>query len=470
MRRTRRIIAAMMAAACLATAAPPPVHAAGIQDQMDSLFGSMSNTTAPGVWNTQRRGVFAGGQYTAKNRIMNENIISFVPPSFEAGCGGIDLFGGSFSFINAEQFVQLMRGVAANAAGYAFQLALGSMCQDCAAIIENLQKKIQQLNQFFGNSCQLAQGIVNDTLGAALKKQDTEASKISFTKGIGDIFESWTQTTGESPVTKAATNAPDAFKKRVQGNLVWRALKSKSVSSWFSGGDEAMLEAMMNVTGTVIVGEMKDAGDGKKQPEYTRLAGNKIRLKDLIDGTQGASVTMYRCDTKDEDGCLKPTTQSVPLKGFRKMLHEKLLDGSGGTLGLVYRIASNNGSLSAADRDFLAPRGYGLASLIFQQAKHGAAGAVALTEQAIPHLAFDMAVLMVEDMMKAVDAAVAVSDDPSTKELFNLLQQSKIDLRAEQQTMRGQIGDPTSIYQTHINILELTQKMRYSATGHSIRD
>ncbi len=54
-----------------------------------------------------------------------------VPPSFSAGCGGIDLFGGSFSFINMNQFVDLMRAVASNAAGYAFQLAINAMCPDC---------------------------------------------------------------------------------------------------------------------------------------------------------------------------------------------------------------------------------------------------------------------------------------------------------------------------------------------------
>lgn len=467
----RKIVAAVAIGACLTvTATPVQLQAAGLQSQMDSLFGAMSNTTAPGVWETQRRGVFAGGQFTAKNRIMNENLISFVPPSFEAGCGGIDLFGGSFSFINADQFVQLMRGIAANAAGYAFQLALGSMCQDCAGIIEQIQKKIQELNQFFGNSCQLAQGLVNDTLGAALKKQENEASKISFKKGIGDIFESWTASGGKGPPQQAAENAPDDFAQKVKGNIVWRALKKHAVSAWFTGGDEDMLEAMMNIAGTVIVGDLEDAGDGKKAPRYTPVTGSKISFKDIMEGTNGVPIKIMRCDTKAADGCLNLSSQPVVLKGFRKMISEKMLEGSGGTPGLVYRIASNQGSLTEADKAFLSPQRYHLASMIFRLAKQGQAGAVALAEQAIPHLAYEMAALMIEDMIKAVEAAATTSDEPHAKQLSDILKNSKESFRNEQRLMRGQIGDPTDVYRNYLVILDITRKVRYAATGNFGRE
>jgi len=111
--------------------------------------------------------------------------VSFVPPSFSAGCGGIDLFGGSFSFINMNQFVDLMRAVASNAAGYAFQLAINAMCPDCGNVMSDLQKEVQQLNQMFSNSCQLAQGLVNDAASVLPDKvqSDMKMSTISFSKG-----------------------------------------------------------------------------------------------------------------------------------------------------------------------------------------------------------------------------------------------------------------------------------------------
>lgn len=57
---------------------------ASLQQEMNQLFGSMTNTTAPGVFESQRRGVISGGSVVVRNRIMNENLVSMVPPSFQA--------------------------------------------------------------------------------------------------------------------------------------------------------------------------------------------------------------------------------------------------------------------------------------------------------------------------------------------------------------------------------------------------
>lgn len=139
---------------------------ADLEGEMGRLFDALVNVTQPTAHLGQRRGVLSAGSVVTRHRLMDPSLVSFVPPSFEAGCGGIDLFGGSFSFINLEQFTQLLRAIASNAAGYAFQLALTTMAPSAAEVIEQLQKKVQQLNQLFGSSCQLAQGLVNDTVEA----------------------------------------------------------------------------------------------------------------------------------------------------------------------------------------------------------------------------------------------------------------------------------------------------------------
>lgn len=84
-------------------------------------------------------------------------------------------------FHNMNQFVDLMRAVASNAAGYAFQLAIYAMCPDCGNVMSDLQKKVQQLNQMFFNSCQLAQGLVNDAASVLPDKvqSDMKMSTIS---------------------------------------------------------------------------------------------------------------------------------------------------------------------------------------------------------------------------------------------------------------------------------------------------
>ena len=188
---SRHAIATVMSLA-LAIAAGTSAQGAGpadgIDTQMQSLFNTMVNVTNPSANMGQRRGVFSGGSFVARNRIMNESIFNIVPPSFEAGCGGIDLFAGSFSYISGAQFQQLLRSIAANAPGYAFQVALENMCPDCMRQLSDLQKKLQALNQGFANSCQLAHGIVNDVASAFDLKHKDDTSLLGMAKGLGDVM------------------------------------------------------------------------------------------------------------------------------------------------------------------------------------------------------------------------------------------------------------------------------------------
>ena len=156
----------------VAAAALPVGVQANLSGQMDVMFDTLINVTDPTAHLGQRRGVLDGGSVVTRARIMNESLIQVVPPSLSAGCGGIDLFAGSFSFINADQFQDLLRAIAANAAGYAFEVALQNMCKTCADTMNYLQKVVQALNQGLGNSCQLAKGLVNagaDALNLAHK-------------------------------------------------------------------------------------------------------------------------------------------------------------------------------------------------------------------------------------------------------------------------------------------------------------
>ena len=98
---------------------------ASLNAELDKVFGSMSNVTEPGTFNSASRGVISGGRVVIKNKVMAApDLISMQLPSANGGCGGIDAFGGSFSFINSDQIVQLFRSMASNAAGLAFQMGV----------------------------------------------------------------------------------------------------------------------------------------------------------------------------------------------------------------------------------------------------------------------------------------------------------------------------------------------------------
>lgn len=430
---------------------------AGIEQELDDMFNSLSNTTQPGAFNSQMSGTLAGGQYVLKNRIASINLLSVAPPRFDAGCGGIDLFAGSFTFINTAQFTQLLRSVASNAAGYAFQLALSNICPECASTVESLARKVQEMNQMFANSCQLAQGVVNDATSAFDLKGRTDASLLGTFAGAGDVFSMWTTQDGTSPDRKAKEADADQYDKEVRGNIVWRALKKGSVASWFAHGDNAMLETIMAMTGTVILGEDEaPAEGGDPAPKRIHLPPLKIGVRQLVFGFKDQPV--YRCDTYGEDGCLDPRVENGNLSGFVPRLSELLLGGPDPTSssgGLVAKMAANEPE-SEAERAIAAA--FLPATFIRQLAKLNEPVARLYTTQILPQLAIEMARTMLEDMLTSARVAIGTAKEAWAEDARSLVMAAWPRLTEEIATLYGEYGQPAAMVQAYQAYLEAMDK------------
>ena len=72
---TRRRTLALCIAAGTLMMTGGTAEAHGLQSEMDKLFGQMSNTTPPGVYESQRRGVLAGGRITGKAKILMKTLL-----------------------------------------------------------------------------------------------------------------------------------------------------------------------------------------------------------------------------------------------------------------------------------------------------------------------------------------------------------------------------------------------------------
>ena len=74
-------------------------------------------------------------------------------------------------------------------------------------------------------------------------------------------------------MSKVPTQAAAQF----EGNLVWKALTDHSVQSWYDHGDKALLEALMSLTGSLIVGSaeggLETSDDGGKSLPTTYAGG-----------------------------------------------------------------------------------------------------------------------------------------------------------------------------------------------------
>lgn len=189
----------------------PAFAFAGIFADLNSMV--MSNTTAAGTMTTKDRvGVFMGG-FSMRTPISAVNLITFDPPRIDAGCGGIDLFGGSFSFVNGQQLITIFREVAADAAGLAFKAAIKAISPSLDALITEFQTLLQNLNNLAKNSCQMAHMIV-DPAQAALSDAVNGSGTVSSTNSglFSDDFSTLTSylSNANSYLKNVSANNPTA--------------------------------------------------------------------------------------------------------------------------------------------------------------------------------------------------------------------------------------------------------------------
>lgn len=295
---------------------------ASIQSEMQTWFnemGAYGNVTGAQVVQGQTTTVYTGGSMYMRTPIRNYQLASIAPPSIRAGCGGIDLFAGSFSFINSEQLTALLRNIANNAVGYAFMMAVKSISPDLADLLQYLQDQSSKINGMNLNSCQMAEGITTATLGPLLSDKKEQANA----QGTGSLlsnlwpdsfqsFDQWRQDkNAKKQARQQAANADANLKEVLQpGNVVWKALRKTDTP-------DELKELMMSMVGTIIIvpsgenyGPGMDNSNGEK-PLWVYKGPTGIKFSDFIGHPESATkndITLLKCGS-DPD-CLNPTAVS----------------------------------------------------------------------------------------------------------------------------------------------------------------
>lgn len=463
-------LASFAAAAALATAS---AQAGPLSDEMDSIFNTMTNYTEPGAFETATRGVISGGSFYARNRIMNTTIATFSPPSWKAGCGGIDFFAGSFSFINADQFVQLLRAVAANAVGYAFQVALGTMCPDCLAQLGKLQDIIQKLNQYAGNSCQLAQGIVNDAADAFTDKRYNKEQNTASIKGYAsDIADAVMNIGGTDYQSQVANDTESADK--LYGNIVWRELHrndaAKNLANISVSDERAIYEMLMSMTGTYIVTKPQDRGDDLGASSDVRMIQPTIHLRDLIEGegvVEGEeigsqiSVKLLKCDTVEEDasGCTNPSTTTEEISSIAQKIQEILI-GTDGSGGLVNKL--QYGIMQASTEEILVAGMLptGTAAQLRNLATSSKPAAVDYARSLAYVTAIEVIYNMLDQVTRSVSATISSSHLAEAQKVQQQLGIVRRELHDDYRVLTSQYGDFNSLSEKYQNFLRNIEAAR----------
>ncbi len=322
---------------------------ANVASEMNNFFseaGGAANVTGPSAFQGQSAGHYSLGNVWTRFPQKSVSPFNLQLPSARAGCGGIDLFSGSFSFINASEIVAMLKATANNALGFAFKLAIDSVSPEIGKVMDELSQKAQLLNQMNISSCETAQALV----GGIWPSIDTARATICEAVGNSQgVFSDWAASrqgcnNGGSRDSTIAGNSDAAMKDQLVGqdhNYTWEALRK---SAKFGAFDQDFSEYIMTLVGTIVT----------RAPTGSNNGGNVVMvgpaeeavITALLDGTADAPpVKVLKCNDSD---CydLGEATLSIPASAaLRPRIRDMISDMSAK--------ARSNNALTAAEKQLL---------------------------------------------------------------------------------------------------------------------
>ncbi len=288
------------------------VARADVASEMNGFFndaGGAANVTGPTAFQGQSAGYYSLGNVWTRFPQKSVSPFNLQLPSARAGCGGIDLFSGSFSFINASEIVAMLKATANNALGFAFKLAIDSVSPEIGKVMDEFSQKAQLLNQMNISSCETAQALV----GGIWPQMETTRSTICEAVGNSQgVFSDWAASRqgcnngGQRDATLAGNTDP-AMKEQIIGdphNYTWEALKK---SSKFGAFDQAFSEYVMTLVGTIVTTPPSGSEHGPKVVIYG--PAEEAVVTALLDGTANApAVKILKCNN---DPCTDVSDQTL---------------------------------------------------------------------------------------------------------------------------------------------------------------
>jgi conjugative transfer pilus assembly protein TraH len=275
----------------------PAAHAGDLNAEVTDMFnnlGAVGNYTAPGAFKGQTFNTFTGGNLYLRSPNRTYQLAAIQFPSAKGGCGGIDLFGGSFSHISAAEFRNMLRNITAALPGIAFQLALESVSPLLGGLTKWAKGLETWINNARVNSCETATALVSSAAEAMGYDSQRSCAKLAVQMGLeADIDAAMRRCASDSPGILASARSSADPNIRAQapfvGNFTWKALKNIDTL------DDAAREMVMSVVGALIFYPQ----DSNRDPDY--IGPSITTVAQLLYGQSDAgggnvNVQLLRCN------------------------------------------------------------------------------------------------------------------------------------------------------------------------------
>jgi len=445
--------------------------AQALQGQMDKMFGQMSSSTSPHVVTDARRGVITGGSLSIRSPVMPPaaNMINFQPPAASAGCGGIDLYGGSFSFISGQQFVQEMRAIASNAEGLAFQMALEAMSNQLSQHLTQYSDKMQKEVSSLKSSCAIAHAALDKTsVGNAISNFGDQLGANTAVL-LGDQPDSAAVEVANTPANpianQEAQSHPEVMNKQVFVNVMWKSLQDAGIGQAFGDGT-ALEQELMSLTGTVIV------CDAQANPQTCAPAGNSttglhfigptLHLADLVYGSSGNGAMVLKCD--DTTRCMNPASTEWHNEGFLQMVTTML--GTDDQTGIIGAMLQNR-AVDPQTLAFLSNSG-AAGALLIKVGKANPSAMVGYAQVIAQPLALEMAHQEATQLISVAQQSLQGISNPAASKMADQLRAEREAIDSEYNAMRNQGAfnvDALQLAKTYLDTTPSTELVAPLGTG-----
>jgi conjugative transfer pilus assembly protein TraH len=307
--RNKSWLTSLAAAAMLLL--PLPASAQVADDLADFWARSSGavNVTRPSAYDGQRAGYVSLGSLYVRTQPRNTALANIQLPSVRSGCGGIDIFGGAFSFLSAEELIAMMEAIMANASGFAFELALESLSPAVQEVVGKLRDLSQQVNSMNINSCETGQLLVSSVWPQTDAASQHICQSIATTSGlVADRARArhGCGTGGDHSSTLASGSPEMQAQLPVNVNYAWKASRSNA----FLVSDDELAEFFMTITGTIIVVGGADDDTPRSHANYPPRAFSSSMIRTMV---EGGDVEVLRCNADPEDRCLDPSYATITL-------------------------------------------------------------------------------------------------------------------------------------------------------------
>jgi conjugative transfer pilus assembly protein TraH len=320
---------------------------ADLNQDLNKFFGQLgvsSHVDSAEIYNGQRAGYMTGGGFMTRNHVIDTQLISVNLPKFDAGCGGIDIFAGGFSFIDHKQLIHTLKGIASNAIGYAFLLGLETTSPQVANIIKQLQTWANTINSIGINSCDTATSLVGAVWPRQTAAKQQICRSLSGKKGAFNDYILARHQCAQSEEferTMEAWSADEMYEEilKEEYNIAWSAIQKNA----FLAKNPQLAELFMSLVGTVISRKAKGSLVVETWPA---LVNEENFLRALVEG--GASK-IYSCVNSKDVKCLNlviKTMQIAPHQSWLGKIQTILVEMQNKILADI--------PLNQGERDFLA--------------------------------------------------------------------------------------------------------------------